>query len=55
MPEPVQAGLWGALAGSALVLGAVAALSWSVPRRMVALVMAFGAGALVSALARPRG
>jgi len=51
MPEPIQAGLWGALAGSALVLGAVAALTLPVPRRVVALVLAFGAGALVSALA----
>jgi ZIP family zinc transporter len=51
MPEPIQAGLWGALAASALVLGAVAAVTLPVPRRIVALVMAFGAGALVSALA----
>lgn len=51
MPEPIQAGLWGTLAGSALVLGAVAALTLPVPRQVVALVMAFGAGALVSALA----
>jgi ZIP family zinc transporter len=51
MPEPIQAGLWGALAASALVLGAVAALTLRIPRRLVALVMAFGAGALVSALA----
>jgi len=51
MPEPILAGLWGALAGSALVLGAIAALTIRIPRRMVALVMAFGAGALVSALA----
>ena len=50
MPEPIQAGLWGALAASALMLGAVAALTLPVPRRIVALVMAFGAGALVSAL-----
>ena len=51
MPEPVEAGLWGAVAGSALVLGSVAALTLNVPRRIVALIMAFGAGALVSALA----
>ncbi|MEP7081966.1 MAG: ZIP family zinc transporter [Chloroflexota bacterium] len=51
MPEPIQAGLWGALAASALVLAAIAALTLSVSRRFVALVMAFGAGALVSALA----
>ncbi|MEO6579133.1 MAG: ZIP family zinc transporter [Candidatus Limnocylindria bacterium] len=51
MPEPIVAGLWGMLAGSALVLGAAAALILHIPRRVVALVMAFGAGALVSALA----
>lgn len=50
MPEPIQAGLWGALAGSALVLGSVVTLIRPLPRRMVAFVMAFGAGALVSAL-----
>jgi ZIP family zinc transporter len=51
MPEPIQAGLWGALAASALVIGAVAGLTLGIPRRVVALVMAFGSGALVSALA----
>ena len=51
MPEPLQAGLWGALAASALVLGAAATIARPLPRRMVALIMAFGAGALVSALA----
>ena len=51
MPEPIQAGLWGLLAASTLLIGAVAAMTLRVPRRSVALVMAFGAGALVSALA----
>ncbi len=51
MPEPVAAGLWGALAGSALVLGAAVTLTRPLSRRMVALTMAFGAGALVCALA----
>ncbi len=51
MPVPIQAGLWGLLAASALLIGAVTALTLRVPRRIVALVMAFGAGALVSALA----
>jgi ZIP family zinc transporter len=50
MPLYTQAGLWGLLSGSALVLGA--ALSWflQVPARLVAAVMAFGAGVLISAL-----
>ena len=51
MPDPIAAGLWGMLAASALVLGAIAAMTLRIPRRIVALVMAFGAGALVSALA----
>ena len=51
MPDPIEAGLWGMFAASALLLGAIAALTLAVPRRIVALVMAFGAGALVSALA----
>ncbi len=51
MPEPLQAGLWGFVAALALVLGAGIALLAPVPRRIVALVLSFGAGALVSALA----
>jgi zinc transporter, ZIP family len=51
MPVPVQAGFWGLVAALALVLGAVIALLAPVPRRIVALVLSFGAGALVSALA----
>lgn len=47
----IEAGLWGLAAGSALVLGA--AIGWfvRVPQRVVASVMAFGAGVLISALA----
>lgn len=50
MPVWLQAGGWGLLAGSALVLGAL--ISWfiQVPQRVVASVMAFGAGVLISAL-----
>jgi ZIP family zinc transporter len=47
----LEAGLWGLGAASALVLGALVGLSGGVPRRIVALAMAFGTGALVSALA----
>ena len=47
----LQAGLWGLLAGSSLVLGAALGIWLPIPRRIVALVMGFGAGALVSALA----
>jgi ZIP family zinc transporter len=41
---------WGALAASSLVLGAVAGLTGRWPGRLVGLVLAFGAGALISAV-----
>lgn len=51
MPVWVGAGLWGLLAGGTLVVGAAIAWWAPVPRRVVAGVMAFGAGVLISALA----
>jgi len=51
MPNWAEAGLWGLVAGSALVVGAAVAWRFAVPQRVVAAVMAFGAGVLVSALA----
>jgi ZIP family zinc transporter len=51
MPIWIQAGLWGLAAGGALVVGAVVAWLIEVPQRVVASVMAFGAGVLISALA----
>jgi ZIP family zinc transporter len=50
MPLAIQAGLWGLLSGSALLIGA--AIGWFVPmsRRVIAAIMAFGAGVLISAL-----
>ncbi|KGN42978.1 ZIP family metal transporter [Knoellia aerolata] len=50
MPVWAEAGLWGLLAGAALVLGAGIAWFVKVPQRVVATVMAFGAGVLISAL-----
>lgn len=47
----LEAGLWGLAGAGSLVLGAVGGLALHVPRRRVALLMAFGAGALISALA----
>ncbi|MGH9380738.1 MAG: ZIP family metal transporter [Thermoanaerobaculia bacterium] len=44
------AGLWGLLAGGALVLGATVGYTIRLPRRVVAGVMAFGSGVLISAL-----
>lgn len=51
MPVYLQAGLWGLLAGGTLVVGAAIAWFASVPRVVVAGVMAFGSGVLISALA----
>jgi ZIP family zinc transporter len=50
IPLSVQAGLWGLLSGSALLIGA--GIGWFVPmrRRVIAGIMAFGAGVLISAL-----
>ncbi|QKE84075.1 ZIP family zinc transporter [Arthrobacter sp. NEB 688] len=50
MSVALEAGLWGLLAGGALVVGALLAWCVRVPRQVVAVVMAFGAGVLVSAL-----
>ena len=49
--EVLAAAGWGLLAGAALLVGAAVAWFLPVPPRLVALVMAFGAGVLVSALA----
>jgi ZIP family zinc transporter len=51
MPMWVQAGMWGLVGGSALVLGAAAAWLISLPQRAIAAVMAVGSGVLISAVA----
>jgi ZIP family zinc transporter len=50
MPAWLQAGLWGLLSGSALIVGAGAAYVGHLPQRAIAAVMAFGSGVLISAL-----
>ncbi|MGF9763877.1 ZIP family zinc transporter [Microvirga sp. 0TCS3.31] len=50
MPLVIQAGLWGLLSGSALVVGALIGYFLKLPQRVIAGVMAFGAGVLISAL-----
>ena len=50
LPLWLQAGLWGLLAGGALLLGAAAGYRLQVPQRLIAAVMAFGSGVLISAL-----
>lgn len=51
LPVWLEAGLWGLFAGGALVVGAAIAWFVHVPRSVVASIMAFGAGVLISALA----
>ena len=50
IPTWVAAGGWGLLAGAALVVGAGVGWFFTIPARMVAAVMAFGSGILISAL-----
>lgn len=50
IPTWLQAGLWGLLAGGALLIGALFAWFVKVPVRVIASVMAFGSGVLISAL-----
>jgi ZIP family zinc transporter len=49
-PLWIQSGLWGLLAGSALLLGAAVGYFVKVPPRIIAGIMAFGGGVLISAL-----
>ncbi|MEX2200432.1 MAG: hypothetical protein WD711_03485 [Dongiaceae bacterium] len=50
MTGPLAAFFWGLVGGSALVLGAGIAYLVTIPHRIVAAVMAFGSGVLISAL-----
>ena len=51
MPTWLEAGLWGLLGGGALVIGALIAWFVRVPKGVIASVMAFGSGVLISAVA----
>ncbi len=50
MPTWLKAGFWGLLAGSALLVGAGVGYFVALPQRLIAAVMAFGGGVLISAL-----
>lgn len=50
IPTWLEAGLWGLLAGSALLLGAAVGFFAKVGQRPIAGIMAFGGGVLISAL-----
>ena len=47
----MSAFLWGALAASSLLIGAVIAMQLSISVRVIGLIMGFGAGVLISAVA----
>lgn len=51
IPLWLQASFWGLLGGSALLLGAGIGYYAKIPQRLIAAIMAFGAGVLISALA----
>jgi zinc transporter, ZIP family len=50
IPSWLQAGLWGLLAGSALIIGALIGYFSKINQRWIAAIMAFGSGVLISAL-----
>jgi len=50
IPVWLQAGFWGLVAGGALLLGATVGYKFKVPPRLIAAIMAFGSGVLISAL-----
>src|ERR671918_1421880 len=47
----VEAGLWGAVGASSLLIGTMIGLALSIPRQVIGLVLGFGAGTLISAMA----
>lgn len=49
-PVWLQAGFWGLVGGSALLLGSAVGYCAKIPQRAIAAIMAFGAGVLISAL-----
>jgi len=50
LPVWVQAGLWGLFAGAASLVGAAIGYAVQLPQRVIAGIMAFGSGVLISAL-----
>lgn len=50
IPLWAQAGFWGFVAGAALIVGAFVGYRFDVPQRLIAAIMAFGSGVLISAL-----
>lgn len=50
IPVTIQAGLWGWLAASGLLIGAAIGFLAKLPQKVVASIMAYGSGVLVAAL-----
>lgn len=50
IPMWLRAGLWGLLSGSALIIGAALGYYLNISQRIVAAIMSFGSGVLISAL-----
>ena len=46
-----EALFWGTFAASSLLIGAGVSMKWRLPKRLVGLIMAFGVGVLMSAIA----
>jgi len=51
IPLWAKASIWGLVSGSALIMGSAVGYLANVPRKIIAFVMAFGSGVLISALA----
>jgi ZIP family zinc transporter len=47
----LEAGMWGLVGGASLLIGALLGLALDVSQRAIGLIMAFGSGVLISALA----
>ncbi len=46
----IESLLWGLGAASSLLIGALISLRWTLPKRLVGIIMAFGVGVLISAI-----
>ena len=51
MPPVVEAAFWGFVGASALIIGAEVAFAFKLSRMVIGLIMAFGVGAIISAVA----
>src|SRR6476469_9053840 len=50
MAEWIKAGFWGLISGSALVIGSLIGYYLKLSQKVIAIIMGFGAGVLISAL-----